>query len=99
MNRDTFVFKVKELMRFQDLAFKLEDILGGCIGTESFISEIIDGYGDLILEMVLGDREALDASYEKFWNIIINPGTTDEEIGELYDELINIAEEEVAADE
>lgn len=92
MDKNTFTLQVQDLASYQNNAFKLEDILGESVSTESFIGRLIDSYGELILTTATGGKELPDEIFERFWNLVItNPEELlEQDIYELYEEIMRV---------
>ncbi len=80
---------MENLIRSQDFGFKLDELLGVDISCAGHLGNLIDGYGDLILETAAEGKDIPDELRERFWNLTVNSASK-EEIKDLYKELISL---------
>lgn len=93
MDKSTFFQQICLLGKFQHLGTQAEDILGCNIATEGIIGNIIDAYGQFVLDTAAGSRPIQDEKYDKiccdFWNFIVNydDDVSTIELEDLYKEI------------
>lgn len=88
MTRENFVKNVKAIHDYQETLTRLEDILGiELVG--SFAEELVDTFGNLILETASGkDLDSIpDGMFESFWNATLNYGDRTDIVEKIYEEL------------